>query len=115
MPLFVGRDKSINALEAAMSNNQKIFLVAQKTPDESLRVNNLYQVGTVASILQLLRLPDGTFKVLIEGNNRAKALSFLGKDKKSRYLSADCEYLLDILPSDKKSIGNKIKVVLSKF
>ena len=55
MPLFVGRAKSINALEEAMANNQNIFLVAQKTPEEQYRVKNLYDVGTIANILQLLR------------------------------------------------------------
>ena len=115
MPLFVGRDKSINALEEAMSNNQQILLVAQKTPEEDLSIKNLYKVGTIASILQLLRLPDGTFKVLIEGNRRAQVKSYLGNSSKSRFLSAECEHIQDILPSNKKSLEAGIRGVLSAF
>jgi ATP-dependent Lon protease len=78
VPLFVGRDKSVNALEKAMATDKKIFLAAQTkaktdTPGES----DIYRMGTVASILQILRLPDGTVKVLVEGDYRAKILSFL--------------------------------------
>jgi len=78
VPLFVGRDKSVNALEKAMNADKKIFLAAQKkaktdTPAEA----DIYRIGTVASILQILRLPDGTVKVLVEGDHRGRILSFL--------------------------------------
>ena len=80
IPLFVGREKSIRCLEAAMDHDKKIMLVAQKeaSTDEP-GVNDLFTVGTVASILQMLKLPDGTVKVLVEGLQRARisALSFL--------------------------------------
>lgn len=68
IPLFVGREKSIRCLEAAMDHDKKIMLVAQKeaSTDEP-GVNDLFTVGTVASILQMLKLPDGTVKVLVEG------------------------------------------------
>src|SRR5215211_1238809 len=71
--LFVGRERSINALDAAMAREKEIFLAAQKnaktnepTPDD------IFQVGTLGTIMQLLRLPDGTVKVLVEGKRRAR-------------------------------------------
>ncbi len=77
VPLFVGRDKSIRALEQAMEEKKDVFLVAQKkakTTDPTSE--DLYEIGTLATILQLLRLPDGTVKVLVEGKKRAKILKF---------------------------------------
>lgn len=73
IPLFVGREKSIHCLEAAMNQEKKIMLVAQKEAltDEPV-ISDMYAVGTVASILQMLRLPDGTVKVLVEGLQRAR-------------------------------------------
>ncbi len=73
IPLFVGRPKSIKALETAMSANRSVMLVAQKAAakDEPL-VTDMFDVGCVASILQMLKLPDGTVKVLVEGQQRAK-------------------------------------------
>src|SRR6516225_11450833 len=82
VPLFVGREKSINALEQAMSHDKEIVLAAQKkaktnepTPDD------IFAVGTVGSIIQLLRLPDGTVKVLVEGRQRARARKYLENEK----------------------------------
>jgi len=72
-PLFVGRQKSIEALERAMASDKQVLLVAQKDPSlDDPKADDLYSVGTVAAILQLLKLPDGTVKVLIEGRERAK-------------------------------------------
>lgn len=72
IPLFVGRDKSIRALEEAMDNDKQIVLVAQvNASDDDPQPKDLYSVGTVATILQLLKLPDGTVKVLVEGSYRA--------------------------------------------
>jgi len=72
-PLFVGRQKSIEALERAMASDKQVLLVAQKDPSlDDPKGDDLYTVGTVAAILQLLKLPDGTVKVLIEGRERAK-------------------------------------------
>lgn len=91
IPLFVGRDKSIRCLEAAMDNDKQILLVAQKdaaTDDPSIA--DLYKVGTVASILQLLKLPDGTVKVLVEGLQRAEIQKFHEDD----FFTADAEYML---------------------
>ena len=72
LPLFVGREKSIEALEDAMTSDKQVLLVAQRNAaDDNPGVDDVYQVGTVSSILQLLKLPDGTIKVLVEGGYRA--------------------------------------------
>ena len=72
IPLFVGRPKSIKALEAAMESERRIMLVAQKTAaKDEPSVQDMFEVGCVATILQLLKLPDGTVKVLVEGQQRA--------------------------------------------
>ena len=73
IPLFVGREKSIEALEAAMAGGKEILLLAQrKAADDEPVAKDLFSIGTVASILQMLKLPDGTVKVLVEGDFRAK-------------------------------------------
>ena len=78
IPLFVGRDKSIKALDAAMADNKQILLSAQRSADiDEPAEKDLYEVGTLASILQLLKLPDGTVKVLVEGSKRARLKKFL--------------------------------------
>jgi ATP-dependent Lon protease len=72
LPLFVGRERSIEALEQAMAGDKQVILVAQRNAaDDNPGVDDLYQVGTVSNILQLLKLPDGTIKVLVEGSYRA--------------------------------------------
>ena len=72
IPLFVGRSKSIAALDAAMEDNKQIFLVAQKNADnDNPSQKDVYKNGTLSTILQLLKLPDGTIKVLVEGSQRA--------------------------------------------
>lgn len=72
MPLFVGREKSIRSLEQAMADNKELLLVSQKQADiEEPSINDLYSVGTIVNIIQLLKLPDGTVKVLVEGQQRA--------------------------------------------
>jgi len=77
IPLFVGREKSIKALEAAMIDNKQIFLVAQrKSADDDPSAKDLFNVGTISSVLQLLKLPDGTVKVLVEGEKRAAAEAY---------------------------------------
>ena len=82
VPLFVGREKSIQALEEVMNNDRELFLVAQKdSTTEDPSENNLYTHGTVASIMQLLKLPDNTVKVLVEGTSRAKIRKFIPGEK----------------------------------
>ena len=81
IPLFVGREKSIKALDKAMEGNKQILLVAQKSPTEDdPGENETYDVGTMANILQLLKLPDGTIKVLVEGTSRATISNYREND-----------------------------------
>lgn len=92
IPLFVGREKSIRCLEAAMEQDKLILLVAQKDSSvDNPGRDDIYDVGTVATILQLLKLPDGTVKVLVEGNQRAKINRLETKDE---LLSADAQYVV---------------------
>lgn len=77
IPLFVGREKSIDAIDAAMNNNKSLLLIAQKQADmDDPGFNDLYQAGTLANVLQLLKLPDGTVKVLVEGSKRCKVAQY---------------------------------------
>ena len=81
VPLFVGRDKSVSALEAAMAADKEIFLVAQLDPaEDDPDRDDLYDLGVVASVVQLLKLPDGTVRVLVEGKRRAKLVELTGVD-----------------------------------
>ena len=90
-PLFVGRDKSINALQKAMADDKSVMLIAQRNADdEDPTLEDLYKIGTVSTILQLIKLPDGTFKVLVEGIKRASLENI--KDKKD-YLESEVEIL----------------------
>ena len=77
IPLFVGREKSIVALDRAMDSGKEILLLAQKdAADDDPGEDDLYSIGTMASILQLLKLPDGTVKVLVEGGDRTRSVQF---------------------------------------
>ncbi|NQV71003.1 MAG: endopeptidase La [Pseudohongiella sp.] len=111
-PLFVGRPKSIKALEIAMSSDKQVLLVAQKNAtDDEPAADDLYDIGTVASILQLIRLPDGTVKVLVEGLDRAqiKNVSF-----ESDHFRAEINVLnTDEMP--KKESALLIRSLLSQF
>jgi len=100
-PLFVGREKSIRALEEAMKNDKKILLSAQKdakTNDPG--PEDIYSIGTVGSIVQMLRLPDGTVKVLVEGKNRASLKQFNDENK---YFSVTVEDLEEKVPTDSET------------
>lgn len=101
IPLFVGREKSIQALEAAMDNGKQILLVAQKSAakDEPTQ-EDLYEIGTVSSILQLLKLPDGTVKVLVEGNKRARIINYLGQEE---YFTAQIKELDEEVVDERES------------
>ncbi|MFC0311436.1 LON peptidase substrate-binding domain-containing protein, partial [Chromohalobacter canadensis] len=88
IPLFVGREKSIRALETAMENDKRILLVAQREAgQDDPEFGDLFDVGTVAEIMQLLKLPDGTVKVLIEGDYRADVRDIHEDD--AGYVSAE--------------------------
>ena len=78
VPLFVGRDKSVRALESVMKEDKQILLVAQKCRQDDPSAADIYQIGTVSTILQLLKLPDGTVKVLVEGIKRARIQQLQG-------------------------------------
>ena len=88
VPLFVGRERSIKALDIAMAADKQILLVTQKNAaDDQPKEDGLYYVGTLATVLQLLKLPDGTVKVLVEGLRRARVV---------RYLEDQSYFLADI-------------------
>jgi len=104
IPLFVGRAKSIKALEAAMEAGKSIVLVAQKSASkDEPSTDDLYRIGSIANILQMLKLPDGTVKVLVEGTQRAKVLRVL--DEKTHF-DADIEPV----PVD-DSLGNEAEAM----
>jgi ATP-dependent Lon protease len=91
IPLFVGRDKSILALEAAMADNKKILLLAQRNAEvDEPSQKDLYKIGTLSTILQMLKLPDGTIKVLVEGGDRVTVDSIL---ETNEYFSASTQLL----------------------
>ena len=93
VPLFVGREKSVRALEAVMKDDKQILLVAQKNAaQDDPTADDIYRVGTVSTILQLLKLPDGTVKVLVEGGRRARITSFAETDA---YFEAHVEEMVD--------------------
>lgn len=113
IPLFVGREKSINALEACMISDKKIMLVAQKNaseddPDEKA----LYLIGTISNVLQLLKLPDGTVKVLVEGIKRGKVSSYSMHEK--QYLSADVE-VVETVVQETREIDILTRSLISQF
>ncbi|MCL6607478.1 MAG: endopeptidase La [Geminicoccaceae bacterium] len=112
VPLFVGREKSIHALEEVMKDDKQILLVAQKNAaqDDPGR-DDIYRVGTVSSVLQLLKLPDGTVKVLVEGQARARITSFIDNP---RFFQVRAELLSD-RPSDPREIEALVRAVTGQF
>ena len=83
IPLFVGRERSIKALETAMEGEKKIILASQKDANvEDPKQEDIFEVGVIASIMQLLKLPDGTVKVLVEGEQRIRIQSFEETDQR---------------------------------
>jgi len=112
IPLFVGRDKSIKALEAAMDSDKEILLVAQKTASEDdPGEEDIYRIGTLSTILQLLKLPDGTVKVLVEGGKRAKIINFAPGDE---YFTAQIS-VLESEPMDERESEVLSRSVLNQF
>jgi len=112
IPLFVGREKSIRALEKAMESNKQILLAAQTnaaTDDPGL--DDIHKVATLANILQLLKLPDGTVKVLVEGAERARLVNFLGSDD---YFQAQFTVLVPE-PIDEREAEVMTRSVLAQF
>ncbi len=98
VPLFVGRDKSINALEEVMRSDKHILLASQKNAgDDDPDPEDIYDVGTLASVLQLLKLPDGTVKVLVEGTSRARIVEYMPNDD---YFEATIERIDEEIGAD---------------
>jgi ATP-dependent Lon protease len=114
IPLFVGREKSIKALQAAMQDDKRILLVAQRTADnDNPGGQDIYSVGTLASILQLLKLPDGTVKVLVEGVQRARILKVFSE---GAYLAAECEAMpADEIGDDSREQDALMRSTLALF
>ena len=112
IPLFVGRDKSIVALDKAMAVGKRILLVAQKKPDlDDPEPSDLYEVGTLATILQLLKLPDGTVKVLVEGTERA----LVDRIDVSDYFSAEISVLREDDRHDEREIDVLVRSIIAQF
>ena len=112
VPLFVGREKSIRALEEAVRTDRHILLATQiNAGDDDPATDAIYTIGTLASVLQLLKLPDGTVKVLVEGAGRAKLTGFTRSDE---YYEAEAEALVDEL-GDKVEAEALARSVLSEF
>ncbi|MGD8327652.1 MAG: endopeptidase La [Sphingomonadales bacterium] len=112
VPLFVGREKSVRALENAMKADKQILLVAQRNAaEDDPGVQDIYELGTLATVLQLLKLPDGTVKVLVEGKRRASIEKFLQEDE---YFEAQVHFEDDVAASSEESQA-LLRSVVSQF
>ena len=112
IPLFVGREKSIVALDKAMNASKKILLIAQQKADlDDPTPDDLYDVGTLATILQLLKLPDGTVKVLVEGGERAQVDQLLVGD----HFSASITILAEEDRNDEREIDVLVRSIIAQF
>ncbi|MDH3608595.1 MAG: LON peptidase substrate-binding domain-containing protein, partial [Gammaproteobacteria bacterium] len=113
IPLFVGREKSIQALDAAMSDNKQILLVAQKSAEiDDPQIDEIHQIGTLSTILQLLKLPDGTIKVLVEGAERAEVINY---SEGNEFFSAQIALLESGEAEDEKELEVLARSVTSLF
>jgi len=112
IPLFVGREKSIVALDRAMNAGKKILLIAQQKADlDDPQPEDLYEVGTLATILQLLKLPDGTVKVLVEGGERANVDQIMVGD----HFSAEITILNEEDQHDEREIDVLVRSIIAQF
>ena len=113
VPLFVGREKSVRALEAVTSEDKQILLVAQKNAaQDDPAADDIYRAGTVSTILQLLKLPDGTVKVLVEGQRRARIREFREVDS---HFQADIEPMPEVGVDDAPEIEALGRTVVAQF
>ena len=113
VPLFVGREKSIRALQSAVDNDKNVILLTQKDPGiEEPTDDDVYQVGTIGTVLQLLRLPDGTVKVLIEGLERVKINKFIANED---FLEAEATLLPENNNVSDVELEALVRAVLSQF
>ena len=112
VPLFVGREKSVRALEDVMREDKQILLVAQKNAaQDEPQPEDIYSVGTVSTVLQLLKLPDGTVKVLVEGGRRAKILQY---GENADFFQAEVEYI-DEEEGEEKELEALSRSVVTEF
>jgi ATP-dependent Lon protease len=112
VPLFVGREKSVRALEEVMAADKQILLAAQRDPSEDdPQVDGIFDAGVIANVLQLLKLPDGTVKVLVEGQARVSVTQYLENDS---FFEASAEYLTE-MPGDATTIEALIRTVGTEF
>ena len=112
VPLFVGREKSVKALEEVMKDNKQILLSSQIDPSEDQPTeDSIFKTGVLANVLQLLKLPDGTVKVLVEGQTRVLITNFL--ENKS-FFEAHCEEIEETLGDEKANIA-LVKAVSQEF
>jgi ATP-dependent Lon protease len=113
IPLFVGREKSINALDTAMQEDKKILLVAQKNAEiDDPSVDDIHEIGTLSTILQLLKLPDGTVKVLVEGAERVRVTSYEDTDA---FFTAQVEVLSPDREEDDRELDVLTRSLLAMF
>ena len=113
IPLFVGREKSIRALEGAMDDDKRILLVAQKSAEvDDPQVEDIHEIGTLSTILQLLKLPDGTVKVLVEGAERASVVQFETTDE---FFSARIEPKGDAEHTGEREVDVLMRSLLTLF
>ncbi len=113
IPLFVGREKSIRALEAAMDDDKRILLVAQKSAEvDDPQVEDIHEIGTLSTILQLLKLPDGTVKVLVEGAERASVVQF---ETTEEFFSARIEQRGSVEQTGEREIEVLMRSLLTLF
>ena len=112
VPLFVGREKSVKALDDIMQDDKQILLVAQKDAgQDDPAVDDIYDVGTIGTVLQLLKLPDGTVKVLVEGSQRAKIKRYAENEE---FFQAEAELIEDGADAD-KDVEALSRSVISQF
>src|SRR5215467_13938247 len=127
VPLFVGREKSVRALEDVMKDDKQILLVTQKNAaQDDPATSDIYTVGTVGTVLQLLKLPDGTVKVLVEGGQRGRILRFaennlffqafaeLRSEEHTSELQSPCNLVCRLLLEKKKKKNNHLLLLKKK-
>ena len=115
VPLFVGRDKSVRALEDVMKDDKKILLVAQKNAaQDDPKTEDIFDVGSVATVLQLLKLPDGTVKVLVEGGQRARINRYLDNED---FFQAEAEIIEEVIddPSELEALSRSVVTQFEQY
>ncbi len=115
VPLFVGRERSVRALEQVMKDDRQILLASQKdAAKDDPAEDDIYRVGALANVLQLLKLPDGTVKVLVEGRTRAKILNFVDNDS---FFEAEAEEIADVDgdPATVEALSRSLTEVFERY